>query len=276
MALNRLAAFLVRTQPFVAKWAAKSNVSTQLLEVPPNIGCSVIVPPAVYEAFCQKTIENYGGVNVFVGPPGTGKSTYGRVLVNQHMKSGGFAKMFCASAGCESSFFASFSAHGLSIPRVQLFRSLPFHTILLFDQIDQQDGDLSSDFLKLLYVCAVESCVLGNCLIVVTTSSASSAKKILQINGGEKVRQLATASELRWGTEQVNKFIDASTVLCRWRQDEQTHLRELAIQSGHVSFLRDVTVNFPRGLPGGAGLKRLETCALHHSKLWKNFADAGL
>lgn len=264
---------LIRKSPKMNASVVAGIMKEDIVQVSTHsVNSPVILHPNAERLIGSAMTNRAGGLHVLTAPNGVGKTTYVRMLANSHIKAGGSAKLFSAEMENKNDFYRKFGIH---ISRDKIFKMMPNMSVIIFDQVEIQ-GTLNKEIRELMLFAALEARLTGNVNIVVVTSSIEVSKQIIAMNGGEKIRQLGKAADLRWGVNMVGKFMRAATPLRNWTNADREELRFLALQAGAAGFLYGVMAYHSQGLPMGVEREALRLRAQLHEKRWTDFAEAGL
>lgn len=140
------------------------------------------------------------GLDILYGPSGIGKSTYIREYLSEHIKNGGHGIVVNSSTSMDEIRTA------FSIPKDgKLLDFLPTGTLVFVDQVENCKLDSESDrFFRML---AIESCQQNKFHAIACVSDPLQARRLLKLNGGDKIQYLCLSEDLKWTRSQVDLFI---------------------------------------------------------------------
>lgn len=203
------------------------------------------------------------GVLVVVAPPGSGKSTYLRSIVNEKIaKEKDFhVALFGSELRSCDQFFERF---GDAKRKNDLFDHLPSSALIVMDQVE--DVTLNDDVKYLIKHAAIESRRTGGCSIVVSTSSIDVARSILSLNGNDKIKQWGKAKDFQWSDDIVDECVAKSCD--NWSQASKDKLREYGRIARSPAFMRNA-VSF-------RDEHEWRKLAGKFARDWKSFAEVDL
>ena len=219
---------------------------------------------------CLKTAFNdpLGGVKVFASPQGSGKSTYIRRYANRFIGEGGHVRFFGSELKSVDDFFWAF---GDIDRRRDLFDVIPVKSAIIIDQLEYL-GTPSADFEGLIRHLALESRRTAECNIILLLSNCEIAKRVLTLNGLDKIKAGGKAADFEWNTQLVSNYVDEG---CNgWSADDRSTMKTLGNVARCPTFLHGVLTAHPSGLPH-------DTVELHNTaklfdKEWSKYASTGL
>jgi hypothetical protein len=138
--------------------------------------------------------------------------------------------------------------------------------------LDQQEKIQSSEGTDIMYrALALEARRSGKFHVFVCISKPIAAKRVLNLNGGDKINMVCPSVDLKVDKDKLDKFI--SSRLATLATDEREKLRLLAHSAGVLGILVDAA----NELDGGNALGRrkmdmIEARAVDYTKIWEEFA----
>jgi hypothetical protein len=228
------------------------------------------------------------GVRVLWGPAGSGKTTYVRHVCNELMLANQLAGAIVLSATplnttvTTPSMWLSYAmSDGWSEPILGDGR--PISTlftpkkIVRYDStswketqsrvaivIDQVENLGIDDKMRRFIKSAAEDSVLHKThVILLVTNDAVYAKGLVDINGGQKISLVGNPSEHKWGTEHIEKFIEAALAhgIIETESERKIGLmRSLGVIAGTPGFMVQAAFNPTKGLP--------RSSATYYSQMW--------
>ena len=246
-----------------------ADVLTRRAFSPSLRGRPHIVPTIARQRLDAALRNRSGGVDVIVGPPASGKSTNLRFAFNEFLANGGKGAYFGIELKSYNQFFDLF---GGSQRTHDLIKIMPRGTAIVIDQFEEHDEKAMPDMLNLVKDLMFESTLVENISITVATSDAACAQRLLDLNGGRKVRLGCHPSDFRWTSADVDSFIKGVGSLGQLNEPTLHRLRDLAITSGSAGFLSDVA-NYSESEVGGPTrpLNWMEARAQGDSRSWSSY-----
>lgn len=118
---------------------------------------------------------------------------------------------------------------------------------------------------------ALEARRSGKFHVFVCISKPIAAKRVLNLNGGDKINMVCPSVDLKVDNDKLDKFITSR--LATLATDEREKLRLLAHSAGVLGILVDAA----NELDGGNALGRrkmdmIEARAVDYTKIWEEFA----
>ena len=225
---------------------------------------NIRVGRSIYQA-CN---DKQGGVKLVVARPGSGKTTYIRSYMDTFIDSGGKARMIASEFRKEDDFYAAFGGED---NRRILFEILPLRSLIVIDQLEHFKP-LPTEIEGLILHLACESRRTAECNVVISIADSTLAKKVLKINGLDKIKAVGRATDFRWGREEVATFIKKGCV--NWSEENKVAFEHLGMLAGSPAFMNSVLHMFPSGLPSDIECIRLN--AMTFDRTWKEFEECGL
>lgn len=213
--------------------------------------------------------SNKGGIQVLFAPAGTGKTTY-LALVSQEHKVKGEHVEFVSCAASKQHLYACLNILNEAF---QLSEVLPEKTVLVLDQMETPI--LGPELKSMLLEIALDSRKSKRFNVILSVSNIEAAKKILSLNGNDKIKSLGRCAEYRWGRELVTAYVEQSKQYTAWTDADRASLVELAIVAGAPEFLFQLE---DEKAPTAALLReeRIVESAKRYATAWENAAKAGL
>ena len=245
----------------------KNAMKNQIPEY--NLKCSPLVLNEKVEAGFKSAFNDpLGRVKVFVSPQGSGKTTYIRRYANRFIGEGGHIRFFGSELKSVDDFFLAF---GDIDRRRDLFDVMPAKSAIIIDQLEHL-GDPSANFEGLIRHMALESRRTAECNIILLLSNCEIAKRVLTLNGLDKIKAGGKSSDFEWNKQMVSDFVDKG---CNdWTSDDRSKMKALGNIARCPTFLRSVLVAHPSGLPDNT--KELHNNATLFDKEWKKYSSTGL
>lgn len=219
--LSVLSTFIAKRQLF--------HVSKNLALPPSFAGLPCVTPRAARTHLDAALCDPAGGIGVVAAPPSCGKSTTLRLAFNDFIRGGGSGVYFGAELRSPSDFFNYF---GGDQRRADLLKLLPPRSAIVLDQFEDVD---SEEMLHLVVYLMHESMLVGNISVTIATSNVRVAQRLLNLNGGRKVRLACAPRDFMWTPTEVDEFIEGVDALKN--NIFLPRLREMALVSGSAGFL---------------------------------------
>jgi hypothetical protein len=205
------------------------------------------------------------GLDVLYGPQGVGKSTYIREFLRDYVKNGGHGVVV------KSATTMSEIREALSIPdKGKLDDFLPPGSLIIVDQVENCDLNDSTDrFFRML---AIESRQQNRFHAIACTSDPLQARRLMKLNGGDKIQYLSLSEDLKWSRSQVDLFI--SKKFSHLSDRELEELQKLAYPAACPGFLVEVHNAFgDTGFPvdSEVKMKYLRGRSKYFQDQWKEF-----
>ena len=209
-----------------------------------------------------------GGIKVFTSPQGSGKTTYIRRYANRFIGEGGHVRFFGSELKSVDDFFLAF---GDAERRRDLFDVIPIKSAIIIDQLDYL-GTPSADFERLIRHLALESRRTAECNIILLLSNCEIAKRVLSLNGLDKINAGGKAADFEWNKQLISTYVDE--ICNRWSADDRSTMKTLGNIARCPIFLHGVLTAYPLGLPHDK--VELHNTAKLYDKEWNKYASIGL
>ena len=148
---------------------------------------------------------------------------------------------------------------------------MPVKSAIIIDQLEHL-GDPSANFEGLIRHLALESRRTAECNIILLLSNCEIAKRVLTLNGLDKIKAGGKSSDFEWNRQMVSDYVDKRCI--DWTADDQSEMKTLGYIARCPSFLRYVLMSHPAGLPHNTN--ELLNYATLFDKEWKEFSSTGL
>ena len=194
-------------------------------------GVPFITNPAVKKHLDRAFESRFGGVHLMYAPPGSGKTTYLARTATEFKKKGHHVEFISCVASKEHLYDC------LTIPSTSMLLSnvLPRGTIIVFDQVESSIW--SENLRSLIKEVALDSRKHKNYNVVICVSSIEVAKKVLALNGNDKIKSMCVTQYFKWDRDLVTKFVKESAQYKLWSHEDKVKLIELAAFAGAPGFL---------------------------------------
>ena len=213
--------------------------------------------------------NEYGGMNVVVSPPGSGKTTYIRQLANEHIRNGGAVRIFGSELNNMNDFYNSF---GGSDRRLDLFNMLPNRSVIILDQLEHLKP-FPLEMENLLLHLACESRRTAECNIIVSLSDPVLANKVLRLNGLDKIKQCGKVCDFQWQNEEIEEFIEKG--FNSWSEKQKQEVKKLGLIAQSPIFMHALYTTYHKtGL--SEDLLTLQRSAHMFEEDWAKFKEDGL
>lgn len=108
--------------------------------------------------------------------------------------------------------------------------------------------------------------------MIVVLSDAVLARKVIQLNGLDKIYSGGKARDFEWCYQQVEAFVEEG---CKgWIQKDKEELIRLDCIAKCPTLLHSILTTCPLGLP--VDTKHLEKTAVRFGEAWEQFSSIGL
>ena len=209
-----------------------------------------------------------GGLRVVISPIGSGKSTYINHQVNEHIHRGGATRAFGSELNNMNDFYTTFG--GIE-RRMDLFDMLPERSVIVLDQLEHLIP-FPSEMANLLHHLALDSRRTAECNVMVVVSDIALAKRILTLNGLDKIYQCGTSSDYEWHINETNQFIN--NVFSHWSEVDRDRIQELGLIAKSPAYMHALyTLYNSTGLPTDPTLLK---SARKFGAEWRRYKECGL
>ena len=245
------------------KDAVKSKFRTV---IPVVLGANPSIPNKKLDLHLESAISptKLRSLSVVYGPPGVGKSTYLRDFAMRQIRGGRHAVVLVSVTSILE------LKNLLSIPvNSEISEFIPDGSIII---LDQQENIQSSECTDIMYITlALEAWRTGKFHVFVCISKPVAAKRVLNLNGGEKITMVCPSVDLKADKDKLDTFI--ASRLTTMATDEREELRRLSHHTGVLGILVDAA----NELDGGNALGRqkmdiIKARTMGIAKSWDEFA----
>ena len=252
----------VKSDQFL-KDAVKTKFSTV---IPVVLGSNPSIPNKTLDVHLERAISptKLRSLTVIYGPSGVGKSTYLRDFAMRHIHGGRHAVVLTSVTSMLE------LKNLLSIPiNSEISNFVPVGSIII---LDQQENIQSSECTDIMYrALALEARRTGKFHVFVCISKPVAAKRVLNLNDGDKINVVCPSVDLKVDKDKLDTFI--ASRLTTMATDEREELRRLSHSVGVLGILVDAA----NELDGGNTLGRqkmdlLKARADGIAKSWDEFA----
>ena len=252
----------VKSDQFL-KDAVKTKFSTV---IPVVLGSNPSIPNKTLDVHLERAISptKLRSLTVVYGPSGVGKSTYLRDFAMRHIHGGRHAVVLTSVTSMLE------LKNLLSIPiNSEISNFVPVGSIII---LDQQENIQSSECTDIMYrALALEARRTGKFHVFVCISKPVAAKRVLNLNDGDKINVVCPSVDLKVDKDKLDTFI--ASRLTTMATDEREELRRLSHSVGVLGILVDAA----NELDGGNTLGRqkmdlLKARADGIAKSWDEFA----
>jgi hypothetical protein len=247
-----------------ARDAVKQKFSTV---IPADLGANPSIPNTVLVAQLTRSISptKLRSLTVAYGPQGVGKSTYLRNFAMKQINGGGHAVVLTnVTSMLELKNLLSIPTHD------DISNYVPVDSIII---LDQQENIQASESTDIMYrALALEARRTGKFHVFVGVSQPALTKRILKLNGGDKINMLCPSTDLKIDKDKVDTFITSrlSTLVL----EEREELRQLAHVAGVLGILVDVANELDGGnCLGSRKMGIIKARAVDIAKSWEEFAS---
>lgn len=191
--------------------------------------------PWVNNTKVSDTIDNafnsrVGGIQVIYAPWGTGKTTSLAHVSQKHKD-----RKHVEFVSCVANKAQLYAWLGIHNETFQLSEVLPEGTVLVLDQMETPVW--GPELKAMLRELALDSRKSKTYNIVLSVSNLEIAKKILALNGNDKIKLVARSSDFRWGRELVTAYVEESKRYKHWLEADKESLIKLATLAGAPEFM---------------------------------------
>jgi energy-coupling factor transporter ATP-binding protein EcfA2 len=234
--------------------------------IPVGLGVNPSIPNPVLVAQLTRSISptKLHSLTVIYGPRGVGKSTYLRSFAMKQINDGGHVVVLTSvTSMLELKNLLSIPIHD------DISKYVPVNSIIILDQQENVQGSKSTDIMYTTL--ALEARRTGKFHVFVSISHPALTKRILKLNGGEKINILCPSTDLKVNKHKVDAFITSR--LSALIPEEREELRQLAHTSGVLSILVDVANELDGGNSiGSRKMDIIKTRVIDITKSWDEFA----
>lgn len=243
--------------------AVKKKFSTV---IPVDLGANPLIPNTVLAAQLLRSISptKLRSLSVTYGPPGIGKSTYLRNFAMKQINDGGHAVVLTSvTSMLELKNLLSIPAHD------DISNYVPVSSIII---LDQQENVQTSESTDIMYrALALEARRTWKFNVFVVVSQPALTKRILKLNGGDKIIKVCPSADLKVDKDNIDIFITSrlSTLV----PEEIEELRKLAYTTCVLGILVDVANELDGGNSlGSQKMGMIKVRAVDIAKAWEEFA----
>lgn len=234
--------------------------------IPVDLGGNPLIPNEMLDAQLLRALSptKLRSLSIAFGPQGTGKTTYLRNFAAKHINGGGHAVVLTSV----TSMLELKTLLSIPIDR-EISDVVPQSTIIILDQLDNIQSSESTDIMY--RALALEARRTGKFHVFVCISKPVAAKRVMNLNGGDKINMVCPSVDLKVTKDKLDTFI--ASRLASLASDEREELRLLAHSVGVLGILVDAANELDGGnVLGRRKMDFIKARAVGIAKLWEEFA----
>lgn len=218
---------------------------------------------SVDKAIAKGFADPYGGIQVMHAPSGSGKSSHLKSALANEEKNR--PALYLSKFISAKQFYSRLHMKEYEI----VSEFVPPNAVIVIDQMEQTE--LTAEVRSVIRHLATDSRGSGGKYnVILCFSEAEAARKVLMLNGMDKIIPMCDRSVFHWGEQEINYFSQQACV--DWTPEQIKRLESLTLKAKCPGFLQHVLHSFPAGIPleDEEAMKALETTALRYHAKWND------